>query len=61
MSDVIGGTFQNDFGDDDDELYAQAKEEVLKAGKASTSYLQRKLRVGYARAARLLICLNKEE
>jgi S-DNA-T family DNA segregation ATPase FtsK/SpoIIIE len=39
---------------DDDELYAEAKRTVIEAGKASTSYLQRKLGVGYARAARLM-------
>ncbi len=44
--------------DDDDELYETAKEEVIKAGKASTSYVQRKLRVGYARAARLIDMLE---
>jgi len=44
---------------DDDDLYEQAKEEVLKAGKASTSYIQRKLRVGYARAARLVDLLEQ--
>ena len=31
---------------------------VIDAGKASTSYLQRKLRVGYARAARLVDMLE---
>lgn len=39
---------------DDDPLYDEAKELVMQAGKASASYLQRRLRVGYARAARLL-------
>lgn len=39
---------------DDDALYEEAKELVEAAGKASASYLQRRLRVGYARAARLL-------
>ncbi len=38
----------------DDELYNQAEEVITQAGKASASYLQRRLRVGYARAARLL-------
>ena len=38
----------------EDPLYAEAKTTVLEAGKASASYLQRRLRVGYARAARLL-------
>ena len=45
----------DDNGDsDDDDLYEEAREVVIKAGKASASYLQRKLKVGYARAARLL-------
>ena len=38
--------------EDDDDLYEEAREIITKAGKASTSYLQRKLRIGYARAAR---------
>jgi DNA segregation ATPase FtsK/SpoIIIE, S-DNA-T family len=38
----------------DDELYNQAEEVIVEAGKASASYLQRRLRIGYARAARLL-------
>ncbi len=42
-----------DVGEDDD-LYDEAKKIVLEAGKASTSYIQRKLRVGYSRAARLM-------
>ncbi len=45
--------------DDDDELYDEAKQTVLKAGKASASYLQRRLKVGYARAARLLDLLEE--
>ena len=45
--------------EDDDELYAQAKQTVIEAGKASTSYLQRKLGVGYARAARLMDILEE--
>jgi DNA segregation ATPase FtsK/SpoIIIE, S-DNA-T family len=49
-------------GDDDvdDDLYEDAREEVIKAGRASTSYLQRKLRVGYARAARLIDILEEK-
>lgn len=38
----------------DDELYPEAETLVLESGKASASYLQRRLSVGYARAARLL-------
>ena len=53
------GVFNSLEDDADDELYEQAKEEVLRAGKASTSYIQRKLRVGYSRAARLIDLLEK--
>ncbi len=43
-------------GDDDeeDEMYEEARQCVIEAGRASTSYLQRKLKLGYARAARLM-------
>jgi len=44
--------------EDEDEFYEEARELVIEAGKASASYLQRKLRVGYARAARLLDILE---
>ncbi|AKM82332.1 MAG: putative cell division FtsK/SpoIIIE [Berkelbacteria bacterium GW2011_GWE1_39_12] len=43
-----------------DDLYNEAKEVVVMAGKASASLLQRRLRVGYARAARLLDMLESE-
>ena len=45
--------------DGDDDLFEAAKEEVLAAGKASASFLQRRLKVGYARAARLLDILEE--
>ena len=41
-------------GDDSDKLIEQAIEVVKHAGKASASLLQRRLRVGYPRAARLI-------
>lgn len=41
-------------GDDRDPLFDEAKSAILEAGKASASLLQRRLKVGYARAARLL-------
>ncbi|HEY0964398.1 MAG TPA: DNA translocase FtsK 4TM domain-containing protein [Candidatus Paceibacterota bacterium] len=47
-------------GDADDDLYEDAKQAVLEAGKASTSYLQRKLRIGYSRAARLIDLLEEK-
>lgn len=42
-----------------DDKYAEAKVAVLEAGKASTSYLQRKLGVGYSRAAKLIDMLEE--
>lgn len=53
---IPGMTGGDDMGD---ELYDEAKEAVLQAGKASASLLQRRLRVGYARAARLLDILEE--
>ena len=40
--------------DQDDELYNKALEIVKSEGKASTSFLQRKLQIGYNRAARII-------
>ncbi len=45
--------------EEDDALYEDAREAVIRAGKASSSYLQRKLKVGYARAARLIDMLEE--
>jgi len=42
------------FGQAEDPLYEEAKRLVLTTKKASASFLQRRLRIGYARAARLL-------
>ncbi len=49
-----------DGGDVEDDLYEEAKQTVVEAGKASTSYLQRKLGIGYARAARLIDILEEK-
>ena len=46
--------------DTEDELCQEAQEVVIRAGKASASLLQRRLRVGYARAARLLDILEEK-
>ncbi len=42
------------FADFEDPLYDQAVQVVLKSGRTSISYLQRALRIGYNRAARLI-------
>ena len=43
-----------DAEDDKDELYSKALEIIKSEGKASTSFLQRKLQIGYNRAARII-------
>lgn len=43
-----------DFDGGDDDMYKDALRVVVDSGKASTSLLQRRLRVGYARAARII-------
>lgn len=48
-----------DEGGDDDDMYELARQAIIEAGKASTSYLQRKLKLGYARAARLMDMLEE--
>ena len=55
------GVFAGSLGgeDDEDPKYAEAKEVVIEAGKASTSFLQRKLGVGYSRAAKLIDVLEE--
>lgn len=45
---------------DEDDMFEEAKRIVIESGKASTSFLQRKLRIGYARAARLMDILESE-
>lgn len=41
-------------GDGEDPLYEKALQIVVQAGKASASYIQRRLKIGYNRAARLV-------
>jgi len=51
-----GGGESADMGD---ELYEEARHLVVESGKASTSLLQRRFRLGYARAARLIDMLEE--
>ena len=46
--------------DDKDELYNNAVEIIRTEGKASTSFLQRKLQIGYNRAARIIDLMEEE-
>lgn len=56
LNEITESDFQG--GGGDDELYEEAKQVVMNAGKASASLLQRRLKIGYARAARLLDMLE---
>lgn len=55
---ISSNSFDGD-SSDDDELYEDARACVIEAGKASTSYIQRKLKIGYSRAARLIDMLEE--
>ncbi|MFA6458970.1 MAG: FtsK/SpoIIIE domain-containing protein [Candidatus Paceibacterota bacterium] len=44
---------------DADDMYDEAREAVISAGKASTSYIQRKLGIGYSRSAKLMDMLEE--
>jgi len=55
-----GASFDDSSLADSDPLYDEAKKIVVEAKKASASLLQRRLRVGYARAARLLDILEEK-
>ena len=59
---AAGGASADDGeGDDDhDELYQDAVRLVIEFGKASTSLLQRRLRIGYGRAAHLIDLMEKD-
>jgi S-DNA-T family DNA segregation ATPase FtsK/SpoIIIE len=61
VSDGEGSDFSGEGGDSNekDALYDQAVEIVIKDRKASISYVQRKLKIGYNRAARLLEDMEK--
>lgn len=52
--------FEDYSGDSDDELYNDAISVVRDAKKASASLLQRRLKIGYARAARLLDIMEEK-
>jgi S-DNA-T family DNA segregation ATPase FtsK/SpoIIIE len=56
---IFEASIGSDSDEADDELYEEARQTVIEAQKASTSFLQRKLGIGYARAARLIDILEE--
>jgi DNA segregation ATPase FtsK/SpoIIIE, S-DNA-T family len=58
---IAGGSADAGDGDEEhDELYQDAVKLVIEFGKASTSLLQRRLRIGYGRAAHLIDLMEKD-
>ncbi len=55
-----GTEIERGFYGEEDPLYEEAKRVVIEARKASASLLQRRLRIGYARAARLIDTLEEK-
>lgn len=57
---VFDSMLDSDSLEEEDDMYEPAREAVISAGKASTSYLQRKLGIGYSRAAKLMDILEEK-
>ncbi|MGW8184755.1 MAG: DNA translocase FtsK 4TM domain-containing protein [Candidatus Moraniibacteriota bacterium] len=58
--DQIDFSISQDGDEDEDPIYDEAKNFVFSAGKASASLLQRRFRIGYNRAARLIDTLERD-
>ncbi|UTY38782.1 DNA translocase FtsK [Allocoprobacillus halotolerans] len=56
----ISSSQSNDSFDEEDEEYEMCREFVIQAQKASTSLLQRKFRIGYNKAARIIDRLEED-
>ena len=57
---TTGSTSTSESDGDEDELYSQAVDIIKSEGKASTSFLQRKLQIGYNRAARIIDMMEEK-
>ncbi|HYU32979.1 MAG TPA: DNA translocase FtsK, partial [Thermoanaerobaculia bacterium] len=55
-----GGPSGGGDGDNDDELYDEASKLVVQERQASASFLQRRMRVGFSRAARLIDMMERD-
>jgi len=65
IDEILNFADEKEIGDvqnqgDKDELYQSALEIIKSEGKASTSFLQRKLQIGYNRAARIIDMMEAE-
>ena len=57
---TTGSTSVGESDGDEDELYTEAVDIIKSEGKASTSFLQRKLQIGYNRAARIIDMMEEK-
>ncbi len=57
---AVSSSASSDYSDSEDEAYERCREFVIQAQKASTSLLQRKFRIGYNKAARIIDRLEEE-
>lgn len=57
---LISSSMDDDSLDEPDDMYEEAKNIVIQSNKASTSLLQRKLSIGYSRAAKIIDLLEKK-
>lgn len=55
-----GASGSTESGGSDDPKYQEAKQLIMQSGKASASFLQRRMQLGYSRAARLLDAMEAE-
>ena len=60
FEDLTADSREEAVSEDKDELYLQARSIVLSTGQASISYIQRRMKIGYNRAARIMEMLEEE-
>jgi S-DNA-T family DNA segregation ATPase FtsK/SpoIIIE len=61
MFETLAFEEEGDFDSEDrDELYHQAKDLILSTGQASISYIQRRMKIGYNRAARIMEMMEED-
>ena len=60
FEDLVAAPMESSAFEEQDELYARARDFVLAAGQASISSIQRRMKIGYNRAARIMDTLEEE-
>ncbi|KPK00885.1 MAG: hypothetical protein AMK71_07590 [Nitrospira bacterium SG8_35_4] len=60
LEDLVGEPEGKSNYEEQDELYANARDLVLSVGQASISYIQRRMKIGYNRAARIMEMLEED-